>query len=141
MADEGEEGEILSDDAGPEPASGPGTGLAGSSGRAPHTSLAAPPWHWRTNPAVGAAEAHSESAALPHTCSAAPIGIRRPKGCPVQPHGREVGAWARRKWVGCSPVTDFEVLQKVGEGTFGYARHLQATRQQWAFASYCPVPP
>jgi hypothetical protein len=29
-------------------------------------------------------------------------------------------ALARRKWFGCSPIEDFEILEKVGEGTFGY---------------------
>lgn len=31
------------------------------------------------------------------------------------------GSIARRKWFGCSMIDDFEVLDKVGEGTFGYA--------------------
>ena len=27
---------------------------------------------------------------------------------------------AKRKWLGCSPLDDFDIMEKVGEGTFGY---------------------
>jgi hypothetical protein len=34
--------------------------------------------------------------------------------------GGRANPMARRKWFGCSPINDFEMLEKVGEGTFGY---------------------
>jgi hypothetical protein len=34
--------------------------------------------------------------------------------------GGRSSSLSRRKWFGCSPIEDFEILEKVGEGTFGY---------------------
>ena len=31
---------------------------------------------------------------------------------------------ARRKWLGCSSLGDFDLAEKVGEGTFGYGPTL-----------------
>lgn len=38
---------------------------------------------------------------------------------PLPPGGSRGSLLSRRKWVGCVPIDDYRVEEKVGEGTFG----------------------
>lgn len=45
--------------------------------------------------------------------------------CRMTPSGiGKANVLYRKKWLGCSHIIDFEILDKVGEGTFGYPLSL-----------------